>query len=231
MRWPEAVVGSGRVQAWVLGSGVDPDADDGQADAVRAGLTSGLPCVVDAGALALLDGDPALRRALSPRTVLTPHAGELARLLTALRGDGKDGGRSEVQRAEVEGRPLAAAREIVAATGATVLVKGATTLVVPPQGPVRSASRAPAWLATAGAGDVLAGVLGALLAAGLDPADAAALAADVHGRAATLASHGGTATPASHGGTDDRGPGGPILASDVAAAVPSVVRALLAGGS
>jgi ADP-dependent NAD(P)H-hydrate dehydratase / NAD(P)H-hydrate epimerase len=214
MHWPEAVSGSGRVQAWVLGSGVDPDADDGQADAVRAGLGSGLPCVVDAGALALLAGDPSLREALSERTVLTPHAGELARLLTAVRGDG-----TEVERAEVEARPLAAAREVVAATGATVLVKGATTLVVPPRGPVRSVSRAPAWLATAGAGDVLAGVLGTLLAAGLDPPDAAALAADVHGRAATLASHGDT----------EDGPGGPILATDVVGAVPAVVRALLAG--
>jgi NAD(P)H-hydrate repair Nnr-like enzyme with NAD(P)H-hydrate dehydratase domain len=203
------------VQAWVLGSGVDPDADDGQADAIRAGLTSGLPCVVDAGALALLASDPSLRDALSAHTVLTPHAGELARLLTAVRGDGRD-----VERAAVEARPLAAAREVVAATGASVLVKGATTLVVPPEGPVRSVSRAPAWLATAGAGDVLAGILGALLAAGLEPADAAALAADVHGRAATSAS----------GGGGDDGPGGPVLASDVAAAVPAVVRALLAGG-
>jgi ADP-dependent NAD(P)H-hydrate dehydratase / NAD(P)H-hydrate epimerase len=218
MHWPEAVVGSGRVQAWVLGSGVDPDADDGQADAVRAGLASGLPCVVDAGALALLADDPSLREALSERTVLTPHAGELARLLTAVRAD-RDGDGTEVERAEVEARPLAAAREVVAATGATVLVKGATTLVVPPNGAVRSVSRAPAWLATAGAGDVLAGVLGTLLAAGLDPADAAALAADIHGRAATLASHGDM----------EDGPGGPILATDVVGAVPAVVRALLAG--
>jgi hydroxyethylthiazole kinase-like uncharacterized protein yjeF len=237
MHWPEAVVGAGRVQAWVLGSGVDPHADDGQADAVRDGLGSRLPCVVDAGALALLAEDPSLRDALSDLTVLTPHAGELARLLTAVRG-----GEREVERSEVEARPLAAARAIVAATGATVLVKGATTIVVPPRGPVRSVSRAPAWLATAGAGDVLAGVLGALLAAGLAPADAAALAADVHGRAATLASQG--AGGAGGAGTDDgggrgddgddqgdRGPGGPILASDVARALPDVVRTLLAGGA
>jgi hydroxyethylthiazole kinase-like uncharacterized protein yjeF len=228
MHWPEAVAGGGRVQAWVLGSGVDPDADDGQADAVRDGLASGLPCVVDAGALALLAEAPALRDALSARTVLTPHAGELARLLTAVRGGG-----SEVGRAEVEARPVAGAREIVAATGATVLVKGATTIVVPPRGPVRSVCRAPSWLATAGAGDVLAGVLGTLLAAGLDPADAAALAADVHGRAATRASRGGSSDDTGDGGRGDdrgdRGPGGPILASDVAGALPGVVRTLLAG--
>ena len=81
--WPEVVVGTGRVQAHVLGSGVDPDADDGQAGSIRAALRSGLPCVVDAGALALLGADAALRRSLGPPTVLTPHAGELARLLTA----------------------------------------------------------------------------------------------------------------------------------------------------
>ncbi|HYJ75826.1 MAG TPA: NAD(P)H-hydrate epimerase [Kineosporiaceae bacterium] len=207
--WPEVVVGTGRVQAYVLGSGVDPDADDGQADHIRDALRSGLPCVVDAGALALLGDEPDLRRALGVHTVLTPHAGELARLLAAVRGG------EEIPRSEVEAAPAAHARELAEATGATVLLKGSTTLVVPGDGgPLRSVRRAPSWLATAGAGDVLAGILGALLGAGLAPADAAALAADVHGRAATVAA-----------GPD---PGGPILAGDVAATVPAAVRALLA---
>jgi hydroxyethylthiazole kinase-like uncharacterized protein yjeF len=211
-QWPEAVVGTGRVQAWTLGSGVDPEAGDGQADAVRAALASGLPCVVDAGALALLGADRGLRGALAGHHVLTPHAGELATLLSAVRGG------PQVERAEVEARPLTSARELAVATGATVLLKGSTTLVVPSGGkdgsdggPVRTARQAPAWLATAGAGDVLAGVLGALLAAGLPPADAAVLAADVHGRAATRASG-----------------GGPLLAGDVAAALPATVAELLA---
>jgi hypothetical protein len=99
---------------------------------------------------------------------------------------------------------------------------------------------------------VLAGILGTLLAAGLDPADAAALAADVHGRAATRASQGagdgdagkgggghdagkggGSRRPGHHGRGEEqgeRGPGGPILASDGAGGVPAVVRALLGGG-
>jgi NAD(P)H-hydrate repair Nnr-like enzyme with NAD(P)H-hydrate dehydratase domain len=167
--------------------------------------------VVDAGALALLGADAGLRRSLGVHIVLTPHAGELARLLAAVRDDGQ-----EVPRADVEATPLASASEMADATGATVLLKGSTTLVVPSDGgPVRSVRRAPAWLATAGAGDVLAGILGALLAAGLEPGDAAALAADVHGRAADVA-----AGP---------GAGGPILAGDVAATVPVAVRALLAG--
>jgi ADP-dependent NAD(P)H-hydrate dehydratase / NAD(P)H-hydrate epimerase len=209
--WPEVVVGTGRVQAYVLGSGVDPDADDGQAGSIREALRSGLPCVVDAGALALVGAEAGLRRSLGVHAVLTPHAGELARLLSAVRDDGR-----EVPRADVEANPLASARELAGATGATVLLKGSTTLVVPgADDPVRTARRAPAWLATAGAGDVLAGVLGALLGAGLAPADAAALAADVHGRAAAVAA-----------GPD---PGGPILAGDVASAVPVAVRALLAG--
>ena len=130
-------------------------------------------------------GNASLRDALPAHTVLTPHAGELARLLTGVRG-----GR-EVERADVEARPLAAAREVVAATGATVLVKGATTSSSPPAGPVRSSVPRARVAGHRGAGDVLAGILGTLLAAGLEPADAAALAADVHGRAATWASRGG----------------------------------------
>jgi ADP-dependent NAD(P)H-hydrate dehydratase / NAD(P)H-hydrate epimerase len=214
--WPEAVVGAGRVQAWVVGCGVDPDAADGQADAVREALGSGLPCAVDAGALALLGTDHNLLGTLRAHHVLTPHAGELARLLSAVRG-----GDGEVDRSQVEARPVAAARELAQATGATLLLKGSTTLVVPARGgTVRSIHRAPAWLATAGAGDVLAGILGTLLAAELDPADAAALAADIHGRAATRASRAGGS-----------GPGGPIIAGDVAAALPEVIRAVLAGRS
>jgi hydroxyethylthiazole kinase-like uncharacterized protein yjeF len=208
--WPEVVVGTGRVQAYVLGSGVDPDADDGQAGHIRDALRSGLPCVVDAGALALLGAEAELRRSLGVHTVLTPHAGELARLLTGVRDDGQ-----EVPRSDVEATPLASARELAAATGATVLLKGSTTLVVPGDGgPANSVRRAPAWLATAGAGDVLAGILGALLGAGLAPGTAAVLAADVHGRAAAVAAGPGS--------------GGPIVAGDVAAAVPVAVRALLA---
>jgi hydroxyethylthiazole kinase-like uncharacterized protein yjeF len=198
--WPEAVPAQGQVQAWLVGPGLDPGTVDGQADAVRAALASGLPVVADAGAL------PLLPPRCSPVTLITPHAGELAALLTT-RGEATG-------REAVEARPLEHARRAAELTGATVLLKGSTTLIVPPDGPVRSQADGTPWLATAGAGDVLAGVIGALLAAGLDPLDAGSLAALVHGRSARLAAD-----------------GGPITAGDVAHALPAAARAVLSPGT
>jgi hydroxyethylthiazole kinase-like uncharacterized protein yjeF len=199
---PEAVMGAGRVQAWVLGPGVDTASDTAreQLDAARRALASDLPVLVDAGGLDLIDGPRA-----AP-TLLTPHAGELARLLSRLGG-------TEVSRAEVTGSPLRSARRAADLTGATVLLKGATTLVVAPTAaslPIRSQNDAPPWLATAGAGDVLAGVCGALLAAGLSPLDAGSLGALVHGVAA-----------------DRANPGGPLRALAVAHGIPGTVAHLL----
>ncbi|MBW0254365.1 bifunctional ADP-dependent NAD(P)H-hydrate dehydratase/NAD(P)H-hydrate epimerase [Cellulomonas sp. PS-H5] len=206
---PEVVAGTGRVQAWLLGPGVDP----GHAKqarrvtgALQAALAEGLPTVLDAGALALAP------RELAPWCVLTPHAGELATLLGRL---GED-----VERAAVEAEPLRWARRAHELTGATVLLKGSTTVVVGAGGAVYAQADAPGWLATAGAGDVLAGVLGALLAGRAadvldDPPLAAALAAAaalVHGRAA-----------------EEAVPGGPVTALGVAHAVPATVAGLLRG--
>lgn len=206
---PEAVVGEGRVQAWVVGPGLDTEADTdadprvrAQLDAARAALAGDLPVVVDAGGLALVEG-----RRTAP-TVLTPHAGELARLLSRL-----DHTAPEVTADEVKADPLGHARRLVALTGATVLLKGATTLVVTDGAPVRSQADAPPWLATAGAGDVLSGVIGALLAAGLSPHDGASLGALVHGVAADRASG-----------------GGPLRALAVAHGIRPAVRELLARG-
>lgn len=206
---PEVVAGEGRVQAWLLGPGVDP----GHAKqarrltgALHAALAEGLPAVLDAGALALAP------RELAPWCVLTPHAGELATLLGRL---GED-----VQRPAVEAEPLRWARRAHELTGATVLLKGSTTVVVGAGDAVYAQADAPGWLATAGSGDVLAGVLGALLAGRAadvldDPPLAAALAAAaalVHGRAAEVAV-----------------PGGPVTALGVAHAVPATVAGLLRG--
>ncbi len=222
---PEVVVGAGRVQAWAAGSGVDP-ADPARRDdlaAVLAAARAGVPAVLDAGALVGAER-------LGPHVVLTPHAGELADLLTArgvtptARGvtptagtTTADTGSAGTTRAQVEAAPLAAARAAHQATGATVLLKGSTTVVVGP-GVVYTQADGPAWLATAGAGDVLTGILGALLAGcapqvAADPALPAALAAAaalVHGRAAHRAN-----------------PGGPVAAAAVAAVVPAVVAELL----
>jgi hydroxyethylthiazole kinase-like uncharacterized protein yjeF len=228
-RWPEAVVGRGRVQAWVLGSGVDPGADDGQSEAVFAALAERLPGVVDAGAFAVI-GRPDARDLLGEHLVLTPHAGELARLLSSWSDDAE-----RILPDAVRAAPLAHARRAAELTGCTVLLKGSVTLVVSPDGRCRSQAGAPAWLATAGAGDVLAGVVGTLLAAGLDPVDAASAAAFVHGRSAAEA----TARMARQGlldrcdgldrceGLDRAGGGGPVLAGDVVAALPETIAVLL----
>lgn len=186
-RRPEVVTAPGRVQAWLLGSGMPRPDEDGAADTeltehVERALSSGLPLVLDAGALALAEGRDG-------PMVLTPHAGELARLLG-------------VDRASVEADPVASARTAAQRYGATVLLKGYRTTVVGPTGAPLHVEQAPAWLATAGAGDALAGILGALVAthsrAVLDDPSLlgplAATAAVLHGRAARAASGGGPFT-------------------------------------
>ncbi len=183
---PEAV-GPGRVQAWVTGCGGGEDAGA----ALEACLADGVPVVVDADALAALPSE------LEAPVVLTPHAGELASLLG-------------VDREEVEAAPLRHARDAAWRFDAVVLLKGRHTLVAEPSGRVRANVTGVPWLATAGAGDVLAGVVGALLAAGLEPFDAASVGAWLHGAAARLA-----------------GAGGPLVAGDVAAALPVVIGDLL----
>ena len=147
-----------------------------------------MPVLVDADGLAHVRPGQA--------AVLTPHAGELARMLAT----GRD---------VVEARPLAHARLAAERYDAVLLLKGRHTLVVAPDGRTRVTTTGLPWLATAGAGDVLSGVIGALLAAGLDPWDAASAGSWLHGVAATLASG-----------------GGPLVAGAVAAALPAAVRSL-----
>jgi len=161
-------------------------------------MSSGVPCVVDAGGLDLIV------EARSTPTLLTPHAGELAVLLSRLVGP--------VDRATVVAAPLAHARRLADLTNSTVLLKGATTLVVSPGASglaVRAQADAPPWLATAGSGDVLAGLAGTLLASGLSPLDSGSVAALVHGMAGEAAN-----------------PGGPVRALGVAHAIPGVVASL-----
>ena len=187
------VVGEGRVQAWVVGPGGGDDAPG----MLAAAAADGVPLLVDADALAHVDGP------LPDGSVLTPHAGELARML-------------DVERSEVEASPLSWVREAARRFDCVVLLKGHRTLVAAPTGPVRATVTGVPWLATAGAGDVLAGLVGALLAAGLDPVDAASVGSWVHGAAAARASR-----------------GGPLTATAVASAIPVLVRDVLGevGGS
>jgi hydroxyethylthiazole kinase-like uncharacterized protein yjeF len=226
-RRPETVTADGRVQAWTIGSGTVPTSPPpgagapggasgrvgsaaargtAESDALRALLSDTDPVVVDAGALDLAAG------ATAPR-ILTPHEREHARLrsMLGLPPAGQD--------------RVAAVRDTAAATGAVVLLKGATTVVAAPDGWATVVEVGTPWLASAGTGDVLAGVIGALVAGAVadgracDSAALGALAASgafLHAHAAALASQ-------------KFGPaGGPITALDVAESLPYAVGELLA---
>ncbi len=153
-----------RIGAIVIGPGLGRDA--AARARLDAALAAGRPLVIDADALGLLDG----RR--PPRAILTPHEGEFVRLFGALPG-GK----------------VARARAAAERSGAVVLLKGADTVIAAPDG--RAVIGAgPPWLASAGTGDVLAGIAGAMLARGLDPFAAARAALWLHGEAARRAGPG-----------------------------------------
>ncbi|MFZ3568694.1 NAD(P)H-hydrate dehydratase [Streptomyces sp. BH097] len=194
-RFPETLVSAGppakagRVQAWVLGPGLGDDTSG-----LHDVLASDVPVLIDADGLRL--ADPATVRERTAPTVLTPHAGEAAALLG-------------VTREAVEAERLSSVRELAARYDATVLLKGSTTLVAPPDGtrPVRANPTGTPWLATAGSGDVLSGLTGSLLAAGLAPLDAASVGAHLHGLAARHAAD-----------------GAPVSAQDVAGALRSAWR-------
>ncbi|MFE5807548.1 NAD(P)H-hydrate epimerase [Streptomyces sp. NPDC056491] len=186
-RYPETLIGPGRVQAWVVGPGLG----EGRAGEVAELLAGDTAVLVDADGLRGLDAG-ALRARTAP-TLLTPHAGEAAALLG-------------VSRESVEAGRLDAVRTLAQRYGAAVLLKGSTTLVASGgDAVVRVNPTGTPWLATAGSGDVLSGLAGSLLAGGLSGADAGAVGAYLHGLAA-------------------RRVGGPLLAHQVAEALPEVWR-------
>jgi hydroxyethylthiazole kinase-like uncharacterized protein yjeF len=173
----------------VTGDGIEPLFGKATALAVGPGLglgdgprrlldrilaSWGGPLVLDADALTLLAGDLERLQGRQAPTVLTPHPGELARLLGS-------------STAEVVADRLAAAHDAAARGGATLLAKGARTLIVEPQGRVLVNPTGGPGLAAGGAGDVLTGLIGGLLAQGLTGRAAAAAGAWLHGRAADLA--------------------------------------------
>lgn len=195
--WPEALVSdeapaeAGRVQAWAVGPGLGRD--EQAAQVLADVLNSDVPVVVDADALRLLADRPELVRHRSAPTILTPHDREF----TAFGGVPLDANR------------LAAVRALASRLGVTVLLKGAATIVVDADGDAYVNATGTSALASAGTGDVLTGIIGSLLAAGLPPGLAAAAGAHVHGRAGQRAQQGGA-----------------LLASDVIDALPAARSAL-----
>jgi len=196
VRRPEAVLGAGVVSAWVVGSGM-VETDTEAMDRARRALADGKPTVVDAGALGLLPY-PGI-------VVATPHAGEMAKVFG-------------VTREAVEGAPAEYALLAASQWNATVVLKGSTTYIANQFGDEYSVSLATPWLAIAGAGDVLGGVIGSMIATRSDDIAAeprisariAAAAVVIHSLAAQSASA-----------------GGPFLVEQLVSSIPSVIRTLL----
>ncbi len=169
-----AVAGAERFGAAVLGPGVgrDPAVAAVVGDLLRS---VPVPVVLDADGLVALAGDLAAVKDRGASTVLTPHDGEFASLSGSAPGPDR----------------VAAARDLAAASGAVVLLKGPTTVVAAPDGRAALNPTGSADLATAGSGDVLGGIIAAFCARGTNAFEAAAAAAFVHGQAAEQGGHTG----------------------------------------
>jgi ADP-dependent NAD(P)H-hydrate dehydratase / NAD(P)H-hydrate epimerase len=191
--WSEAALeASRRCSAIVVGPGIGRDPETA-GEVRRLVAAADIPVVIDADglfALGLLDDAHPVDRKAS--VVLTPHDGEYQRLMGSPPGADR----------------FEAARRLARAAGGVALVKGSTTAVAEPSGAARVSMSGSPRLATAGTGDVLSGVIGAMLARGVPPLEAAALAAHVHGRAA------------------DRGPRQGLVAGDLPVLVSEVLSDL-----
>lgn len=193
--WADAVLEIlGRCRALVVGPGLGRE-EETQEEVRRLISRAPVPVVVDADGLFALRDEPGPVVAGTRPVVLTPHDGEYARLAGEQPGADRIG----------------AARRLAARSGAVVLLKGPLTAVAAPDGRVRVSTSGSARLATAGTGDVLSGMIGALLARGTDPLESAALAAHLHGRAA------------------GRGPAEGLVAGDLPTLVGDCLSELLGG--
>ncbi|MEK7217025.1 MAG: NAD(P)H-hydrate dehydratase, partial [Chloroflexota bacterium] len=193
----EVLAGLDRFRSLVVGPG--GGTDERSFKAVRT-LVAGarVPVVVDADGLNAFGGHLEMLRERSLPTILTPHTGEYERLAGSAVGPDR----------------VAAARELAARSGSVVLLKGRRTVVANPDGRTAINVTGGPQLATAGTGDVLAGVIGALVALGLPAWEAAVAGAWIHGRAASS-------------GT---GSGGGLVAGDLVDALPSVLAELAESG-
>ena len=161
-----SIAGEERITSLLIGSGLEPDG--ATADLVRTGTALSRPTVLDGGGLTVLAGNSQLIEG-RPDIVLTPHEGEFGRLFPDLVARP-----SKVERA----------REAARRTGCTIVLKGSDTVVAAPDGGSVVAAGAPPTLATAGSGDVLAGVITGLLGLQMQPFQAAAMGVWLHGQAA-----------------------------------------------
>jgi NAD(P)H-hydrate epimerase len=191
-----------RAGAVVLGPGIGKG-DGARSFAHAVVRTIDKPLVIDADGLNAFAGDLTALRDRPGPTVLTPHAGELGRLL-------------ERESGEVEDQRLDAVREAAEQSGCVVLLKGDDTIIAAPGGPVVVSPGATPALATAGTGDVLAGMIGALLSKGLDPLEGVAAAVLAHARA-------GKAAAERIGGADH------VVAGDVIDCIPAGMTRSSAG--
>jgi hydroxyethylthiazole kinase-like uncharacterized protein yjeF len=197
-QWPEivatgTVADAGRVQAWTVGPGIGTGSDS--REVLRHVLGQGVPVCADADATTIIAKSPEVLDARDPDTplVLTPHAGEYERLMGRKPGPDR----------------VTAAREAARRYNAVVLLKGHVTVIAAPDGRVAVNKPHGAWLATAGSGDVLSGLVGAVLAARLDPWLAAAAAAHVHSLAGAIAAQ-----------------NAPTSASGLVHAIPEAIRSI-----
>jgi len=190
---------AGGVDALVLGPGMIDEASASKLTGAVLARVDGPAVALDAGAFPYLAANPDALLRLDGRAVITPHAGEMAKILG-------------VEKAEVERDPLATARRAAEELGAVVALKGPDTFIAAPDGQAYRYANGGVGLATSGSGDVLAGIVGGLLARGADPLRAAAWAVYLHGEA-------GNALAAASGGIG-------YLARELPAEIPPLMDRL-----